>query len=102
MHAQATYTTTGHLVGMKGSQLPSYVRCHARHRLYNPSCDVTLFNPFITERRFSFSLSLSLSLSVATREMADDKNIEENRRETRAHATYVESVIGTISGQVLR
>lgn len=45
------------LLGTKGSQLPSYVRCHVHHRLYNPSCDVRLFNPFITELALLVSVS---------------------------------------------
>lgn len=49
--------TDEYLLGTKGSQLPSYVRCHAHHRLYNPSCDVRLFNPFITESALSLSHS---------------------------------------------
>lgn len=52
--------TDEYLLGTKGSQLPSYVRCHAHHRLYNPSCDVRLFNPFITGSLRALSLSLFL------------------------------------------
>lgn len=51
-----------YLLGTKGSQLPSYVPCHAHYRLYNPSCDVTLFNPFITEPLRSLSFSSPLAI----------------------------------------
>lgn len=58
--------TDEYLLGTKGSQLPSYVPCHAHYRLYNPSCDVTLFNPFITEplRSLSFSSPLAILCCV--------------------------------------
>jgi len=74
-----TLARTEYLVGTKGSELPSYVRCHARHRLYNPSCDVTLFNPFITVSRHSVSVILSRSGATASvlhrqqRRTVDDK-----------------------------
>lgn len=60
MHAR----TDEYLLGTKGSQLPSYVPCHAHYRLYNPSCDVTLFNPFITEPLRTLSLSLFSPLAI--------------------------------------
>lgn len=73
--------TDEYLLGTKGSQLPSYVPCHAHYRLYNPSCDVTLFNPFITEplRTLSFSLSLSSRhppLAVLTLARKTEKRIK--------------------------
>lgn len=72
--------TDEYLLGTKGSQLPSYVRCHAHHRLYNPSCDVRLFNPFITGSLRALSLSLSLSALCRSMYQSEGRNDKERIR----------------------